>query len=166
MRIKVESLGEEISKKAGKGFYKTFKVNYTSDGQARSKDLVSFEKEVYDAIKNSSVGDQFDIALVKNGNFWNWKEAKKVVGEEAAPAAKGTSYQSNARFETPEERALRQVYIIRQSSLAQAVAYSGLLGEDDRDLDTILNIADTFTQYVLNGRDGGDSDASAGTLVE
>ena len=62
---------------------------------------------------------------------------------------------TGSNYETKEERAARQVYIIRQSSLATAV---DLLGQG-ASTDTVIETAKVFEAYVL-GNPGSFDDLS------
>jgi hypothetical protein len=53
-------------------------------------------------------------------------------------------------YETHEERARRQVYIIRQSSLSTAVAYLTLTGKTKSTPEEVIKVADQFANYVLD----------------
>ncbi|MHB8602215.1 MAG: hypothetical protein ACYC9R_06220 [Nitrosotalea sp.] len=160
MRIRVNNVGEETSKKSTKGFYKVFTLAYTSDGKDRTRDIPNFNKETYTALKAASAGDEFDISLVKNGEYTNWDKVEKAVSQ--TPALLNSSFKKTSTYETPEERAQRQVYIIRQSSISSAVAL-----KPKADVQEIIDVADEFVHYVLNGLDLDTTDnSSAANSVE
>ena len=161
MRIKVLSVGEETSKKSTKGFYKVFNLTYLTDGKSRSKDIPNFDKATYETLKNSTEGDEFDITLVKNGDFTNWGGVEKAVAS-SVDSGSGTGAAASKRastYESSEERAARQVYIIRQSSIANAINTLGANVVGAVDPGQVMSIAEIYTQYVLNGpeKDAGDS---------
>ena len=163
MRIKVLSVGEETSKKSTKGFYKVFNLSYLTDGKSRSKDIPNFDKATYETLKNSHEGDEFDITLVKNGDFTNWGGVEKAVASSSSSGSTsgetGSASKRASTYESSEERAARQVYIIRQSSIANAITTLGAQTVGAVDPGQVMSIAEIYTQYVLNGPpvDAGDS---------
>jgi hypothetical protein len=55
-------------------------------------------------------------------------------------------------WETPEERALKQVYIVRQSSIANAIALLAVEGPGiTPDVEWVIATAKTFENYVFDG---------------
>ena len=74
----------------------------------------------------------------KQGDFWNVMSINKTDGMEvphipdrvAAPAAPTTSKPAGkvlgSTYDTPEERAKKQVYIVRQSSITASLGYFNL----------------------------------------
>ena len=105
-------------------------VNYTTqDGKVETKNLMSFAKNgVYPVLSTAKQGETFEVQLGKNDKgYWEFTSATKTTGQGAqAPAGKATSPAGSpaprSNFETPEERAARQVFIIRQSSLSTATS--------------------------------------------
>jgi hypothetical protein len=93
--------------------------------------------------------------MVKDGEYWNWVGVAKAEGE-AAPtsATKGSSgYKVPDReWETREERNARQVMIVRQSSISNAIA---LLPKAE--FTTILDIAGKFEAWVFRKDDAPQS---------
>lgn len=142
-----------------KGKYKQANVAYKgSDGKVQSRFLVSFGdyKHVYDKLTQATQGDLFEIKLEKvvgkdNVERWQWTGAEVVgkAGVGAAPsAAKAATASPRSSFETPEERAKRQVYIVRQSSISNAIELASL-NNKKASVKDILETADQFVQYVF-----------------
>ena len=107
---------------------------------------------MFKAVCEAPPGTTAEVETEKNdAGFWEWTSFKRIqmteqektpVGEPSKPAvavAKST-------YETPEERAKKQVYIIKQSSLANAIQY---LPEGSSVAD-VVSIAQVFTDWVLN----------------
>ena len=63
-------------------------------------------------------------------------------GKTAAPAARSS-------YETPEERALRQVLIVRQSNISSAVALLSVGGKSALKVEDVLVVAKQLEQYVF-----------------
>lgn len=140
MRIEVLRLDPVV--KEAKYFHYT--IHYLNDGKEFKRKLVSFStgKLPYDALKAAKPGEKYDIKLEKdeNGN-WFWSEVIKVTGE-AMSAKDGTTGKAG-NWETTEERARRQILIVRQSCLAQAVAMNEGISEDE-----IIKLAEKFEAWV------------------
>jgi hypothetical protein len=144
MLIKVTRLEGPV--RADKG-YRTLGVVYESDGREKTQRLVDFgaTKPCFEVLLNAAPGDVYEITLQKNGEYWNWVSASaatKEASKTSAPATRST-------YETPEERATRQLYIIRQSSVANALTlHAATKGVS---LAQVLETAEGIVQYVLNG---------------
>lgn len=149
--MKVQIVSIEIE---NKGKYKQANVVYknldkNTEGNTR---LVSFGdgQKAFLAVAQASVGDTFDVTVKQNGNYWNWVEAVKVDGTESTSTSK-PSVSPKSTYETPEERAKKQVYIIRQSSLERSIDYFNLIGNKKATESDVISLADIFTNYVVNG---------------
>lgn len=149
MAIRVEVLKVDIE---SKGKYTVANVAYKGpDGKVDAKKLMSFvNKEVYAVFKDAQPGDVFEVVSEKIDGYWNWTSA--VVGGkntgQSAPAKGTTTPRSN--FETPDERASRQVYIVKQSSISNAVA---LLTNDPKakpSVEDVIGIAQEFVDFVFS----------------
>lgn len=111
-----------------KGSYECLEVYHKKDGEAQKpKKVMSFvNKEVFNTLKKASAGDVFTVTAEKDAkDYWQW--TKVVSG--AAPSSSSSSASSapagkvvGSNWETAEERAKKQVYIVRQSSISAAVA--------------------------------------------
>lgn len=130
-----------------KGKYKQLDVNYKDNGKVASRKVFSFGKSepAFLALTTAVNGNVFDIQMEKEGKFWNWISATKVDKPVAVTA---TPVPQRGNWETPEERAQRQVYIIRQSSLSSAIS---LLKTEKviPKVDDIIWHAKIFENYVL-----------------
>lgn len=117
------------------------------DGKVDSRKLPSFiYKDVYALLSKAKQGDQFDIESKKVLNekdgkeYWQWVSAV-TAGKGVAPASKSAP---RSTYETPEERAARQVYIVRQSSVSAAVAL-----KPKASVEEIIDTAKQFEAYVF-----------------
>jgi hypothetical protein len=123
-------------------------------------------KEVFNALKESKFGDIFNVTRVKNDKgFWDWTavrggsmadSASNSVGTNDVPATsnfvKGTpSPKSN--YETTEERAARQVLIVRQSSISSAFEFA--FAHNTKDPQEVIAIAKQFEAYVFGKEAAG-----------
>lgn len=150
------------AKGKGQG-YNQLEVTYKDDkGQTKSKKIMSFANPtVFATLKNANKGDVFDVEMVKNGDFWNWTSVTPVDGSVAsAPAAStgfsktaATSAPGRSNFETPEERALRQRLIVRQSSITAAFEFLKNQNQVAEDLDQVLDTAERVYDWVYKKPD-------------
>lgn len=136
----------DIPKKNGKGTYGKLTVTHkTDEGKVEAKAVMDFAtpSEAFERLKKATKGDRFAVSREKDANgYWVWTGVDtQVAGPKAAtaPAARPS-------YETSEERAARQVYIIKQSSIASAVAF--YQGKDVLP-EKVLETAEKFKQYVL-----------------
>lgn len=124
--------------------YSFIPLTYTDKGKTFTRKIVSFSP-VYEAISAAVAGDTFEVDVKKNANgIYEWMSAVKVDASAALPSAGTTGKSGN--WETTEERARRQVLIVRQSCLAQAVALANTrFGTDMLD---VLQTAAQFEAWV------------------
>jgi hypothetical protein len=94
-----------------------------------SKKIVSFtNKDVYNTLKAASAGDEFTVTAVKGEQYWEWQNVSPR-GEAPAEVSTGGNVSNSkpaaqspkSTYETPEERAKKQLYIVRQSSIGSAI---------------------------------------------
>ncbi len=144
MQIKIVEVGSPELKQGPKAKYSTFKLSYAVDGKLRDRKIMSFDKDVYAALKAASPGEMYDVEVVKDGEFWNWKAVSKAGS--SAPEAGAGKYPASTGFsrETPEEKAAREIRIVKQSTLGYAVTALGA-GHTDSEY---FDMAKRFEQYV------------------
>lgn len=160
------------SKKQGASPYQMLEVAYknnTFQSKVESKKIMPFgaQKATFDALAVAQPGESYDVEVVKNaGGFNEWvsvqKAAAGAVGASPVQASgmrnnAGTGAPRSSNFETPEERALRQVYIVRQSSLATAERLHSVGAKAPVKVDELINTAKKLEAYVFNRGMGSDS---------
>jgi hypothetical protein len=129
--------------------YQIAEVIYKNDrGDTQTKKLMSFANPAtYATLKDAKNGDVFTITQVKNDKgFWDWTSATAGAAAEANAGATGATKSftpTKSSYETTEERARRQILIVKQSCLAQAINF------DKTNLDNTLEIADKLVSWVL-----------------
>lgn len=137
MRIKIIKVGDIAKEKT----FFVLPLSYESDGKTQDKKIYSFNTEAYKILKDAKPDQHYDVKLLKDKNgYWQWDKV------ELTTQASGTGGGNSRGFETPEERAHRQVLIVRQSCLAQAVAVKGA-GEENAD--NITELAEKFESWVM-----------------
>jgi hypothetical protein len=159
MLINIVDVGAPNTHAAKNGrSYQSIEVTYKNDqGQTQSKKLMSFSNPtVFNHIRDLTKGDALNVTTEKDANgYWQWTG---IGGDNAVAETKQTTPATGGRvtgsnYETKEERAARQVFIIRQSSLSTAVE---LLGTGSKVTDVIAT-AKEFEAYVFSKATGIDA---------
>lgn len=166
MLIQVVSSSVE-TKPTQKGSYQQLEVvykNLTYQGKIESKKLMSFgaNANAFKTLADAPTGSQWEVTVVKNAQGYN--DWTAVVAASAAPAsspqtgaqARTQPGQTRSTYETPEERAQRQIYIIRQSSISSAVATLSVGAKSVKPED-VLAVAKQYENYVFDIKDPGPS---------
>lgn len=134
-----------IRTKAEKG-YPIIELAYkTEEGQTKGMRIFGFgpQADIAATAGNAKEGDVLEATFAKNEKgYWQFKTLEPT--EEKVEQTKKTS----GTWETSEERARRQVMIVRQSSLSTAVALSQM-GEVVSPAE-VIEVAKQFEAYVLS----------------
>jgi hypothetical protein len=155
MLINIVDVGTPSTKASSNGrSYQEIEITYkTENGQVANKKLMSFSNpSVFNHIKGLAKGEVVNVTTVKNAKgFWDWtgigNEGDAPVATQSKPAtAQAGGRVTGSNYETKEERAARQVFIIRQSSLSTAVE---LLGQG-KSVDEVIATAKQFEAYVFS----------------
>lgn len=155
---KITILKQETVTPAGKK-YQVCELGYrTEDNKTKAMKIFGFgdQKAVFDVATKLQPGDIVDAYLAQSDKgFWQFssltptgtKEA--TTGEQARSAAAPSAARGN--WETPEERQAKQVMIVRQSSLSNAVAFfaSREPKGTTADAKAVVELAKFFEAYVL-----------------
>jgi hypothetical protein len=141
-----------------KGKYRAAIVNHkTADGKVDSKPIMSFTyKDVFATLSTAQQGDKFEVDSQKIKNekdgkeYWTWV-AVTPMGKSGEVTTNKVAQSVRSSYETPEERAARQVYIVRQSSISAAIALAEVNKAKGATVEEIIQVAKTFEDYVFNG---------------
>lgn len=135
---------EAVPKPKGGTYDKATVVYKGYEGKLESKALMGFAtpKEVWEVVTNAKKGDTYSVDREKDpsGKYWNWVG----ITRQDMPVKPATA-PVKPTYETPDERAHRQVLIVRQSCLSNAV---NLLGPKSK-VEDVLKTADIFVDYVM-----------------
>lgn len=128
MKIQIQFISADVE---DKGKYKMAEITFKdlAKGSVASKKLMSFgNPTVYKTLVDAKKGEVYEITMEKNDKgYWDWVAAGISNGVDTASkgvpeASKSSGFSSpKSTYETPEERAKKQVYIVRQSSLGHAI---------------------------------------------
>jgi hypothetical protein len=136
----------------GRSNYEVANVNYLVGDTAKTQKIVSFANpQVFKAVQ-ALVGKTVQISTVVANGYTNWSEVVEAAGD-SAPASTGAPGTSTGRtsvstYETPEERKIKQLYIVRQSSITNAIATLSLGAKAPLDPQAVLGIAQTYVDFV------------------
>lgn len=158
-RIQVLSVTIDTKKAANGKDYNIAEVAFKnlSTGKVEAKKILSYSK-IYSDVAGFAGGQIFDVVDEKNGTtgYWDWVSVTRVLDndvgmvKEASTARRESVTPTRSTYETPEERAQKQVYIVKQSSLSSAVEVfkhnnpKGAINPDD-----VITMAQGFVDWVF-----------------
>lgn len=160
LNIQIINVSKE-NKQGLKSTYVMLEVTYKDlgTGKVGNKKIMSFSnKAVFETLSNAANGNQFEVKAEKKGDFWEWVNVSPLTGGSAQNAGSGGTYQKQSSagnavqsktWETAEERAQRQVYIIRQSSLSNAIATLTAGAKAPPKSGDIISLAREYENYVF-----------------
>lgn len=143
--------------KQPKGYVKTIVSYKTDDGKTKGMTILPFkeQEQVAAAFATAQPGDVFNVSFRKNDrDFWEFAPVPTKLGETKQATMGATSGgTTRSNWETPEERAQRQLYIIRQSSLERAIQFFDLTKNNKASPSDVTDMAALFEQFVVNGKE-------------
>lgn len=153
MKVKILDVNIENVVK-GKSRYSKAAVTYTYNGEARTQNVMSFTNpQVFKTVQDS-VGQEVEVTVIKNGAGYNeWSSVDPVGSGPSAQVPSSAPTPSTApqstrvtgsNYETPAERAQKQVYIVKQSSISAAIA----LATSNKEKQTAAEIIATAKEFV------------------
>ena len=156
MSYKITVLKVDVTK-APKGYFVAEIAYKTEDGKTKGMKVLDFvQKDVFKVVKDAKPGDILNANFEQNAKgYWQFAHvvATGTKGDTTVPATASGSpaatTKSPGNWETSAERATRQVMIVRQSSLSNAINFSELIGNKKADLEDIVAVAKVFEGYVL-----------------
>jgi len=167
MQFNISVLSCVTSTKTGKTGkpYQEVEVAYKDLNQNKvaSKKIFSFSP-IFKVAAGAQPGQQFTVEAQKPGEYWEWVSMTQLPpGTEqastAAPtASKGsTTPITKSTYETAEERAARQVLIVKQSSISAAVAILSPGAKSSLKVEDVLSTAQTLTDWVFGNKLGAQA---------
>ncbi len=153
---KITVLKQETVTPAGKS-YKVCELGYrTEEGKVKAMKIFGFgdSKGVFDVASKLQSGEIVEAQFAQNDKgYWQFSSLTPTGTKEAADKGNTHSSSSASRgnWETPEERAARQVMIVRQSSLSNAIAlFAGQAPKGHAATpEDVIMVAEQFEAYVL-----------------
>ena len=156
MSYKITVLKISINKAPGKN-YNIAEVAYkTEDGKTKGMKVLDFvQKDVFAVLTTVNAGDVLNADFEQNAKgFWQFAQVSKTGEKQevsAAPAMANSPAPSvnKGNWETSDERAARQVMIVRQSSLSNTINYFELTGHKKATPEDVIAVSKLFEAFVM-----------------
>lgn len=107
------------------------------------------------------VGQTVEVENKKEGDFWQWVSINaNTASTSQAPASAGSASPTRvtgSNYETKEERAARQVLIVKQSSLSNAVALASVGAKTPPKTEDVLELAQVLADWVFDAQEKNPS---------
>jgi hypothetical protein len=138
--------------------------NLSFGNKVEGRKIMSFgpSGSSFKVLSNARAGDVYEIVVEKIDGYNTWIEAKKSDGSAVDSSPPATAQRTTATagttsgnaspkstYETPEERAKKQVYIVRQSSVGSAIEVLSVGAKTSPDVDKVIELAKVFENYVF-----------------
>jgi hypothetical protein len=140
----------------GRKKYGKATVNYAYNGEARRQNVMSFSNpDVFKKVQELQ-GQTVEVEVGKNDKGYSeWRSISAASGTSApaSSASASTTRVSGSNYETKEERAARQVLIVKQSSLSSAVATLSPGAKTALDANAVLELAQKYADWVFTTED-------------
>lgn len=159
----VDVVREDKPSSNGKGTYGQLTVTYRSGGKIAEKKLMSFTNPaVFKHFEKAQKGENVDVTSVKNEKtgYWDWTaigggEASQAPSQQSSSnaATSSSTRVTGSNYETKEERAVKQRYIVRQSSLSVASQVLAVGAKGSPKSSEIISLAKEFESYVFSTED-------------
>jgi hypothetical protein len=162
------NLNAQVPKKDG-GSYPGATITFRdANGKVQEKgfhaNAFKYNAALKNGLENLSAGDEFTAVLEKKDDFWNWLSVSKGIAsatKEQTKSQNNTQQASKAApstYATAEERAQTQKYIVRQSSITNALKLlelnqqelKGLKEKQTYSTDDVIALASDFEAYVFD----------------
>jgi len=159
---KIKVIKTEVTKAAKYDMLEVTYTNLSYQNKLESKKLPNFKNpEVFNTLVKAVDGDVFDVDQVKDGQYWQWERIRKGVEGAATTQEEGSGFPTGSTkavsspkstYETPEERAKKQVYIVRQSCLSNAIGTLAIGAKSAPESKAVIILAQEYEKFVF-GRD-------------
>lgn len=148
MQVTIKNVDVE-NVRNGRKQYSKATVDYLFKGESRQQKIMSFANPEVFKLVQEMVGQEVEVELTKNdAGYSEWKSitpAGQAPSNASGGAAAPATRVSGSNYETKDERAARQVLIVKQSSLGTAVEALG----PGKAPDEYLDLAGVFTDWVF-----------------
>jgi hypothetical protein len=142
-----------------KGKYKVALVAYRDQGKAKDKKVMSFGAQegafkALQKLEGKAKGINLTVTMEKNKDgYWDWIQlAEGGGGADTSSASGGNAVPAKGNWETPEERATKQVYIVKQSSLSNAIAVLNQI-KKSYEVAEVITLAKEFESFVFGSNE-------------
>jgi hypothetical protein len=166
--VNIVDVQVEVKKPGPKG-WSLATVTYLKDGEQRRQNVVSFSNPaVYKAVQQH-IGEEVEVSITKNAKGYDeWAAVSPTEGGATRQVATATTANvtgsqnasssgtrvTGSNYETPAERARRQVLIVRQSSLSNAIDFIKATNQEINSNEELFALAQQFVDFVFDeGKD-------------
>lgn len=158
MKVTIKDVNVEWVAK-GKTKYGKASVAYTYNGEQRSQNIMSFANPTVFKQVQELVGQEVEVTMTKNsGGYSEWSaievDATEGVKTPSTGTPTNTTRVTGSNYETAEERAKKQVYIIKQSSITAAISILNSQNQPAT-VDAVKETAQDLTDWVLGNDNKG-----------
>lgn len=139
---------EEVKK--GRSSYSIANVVYTFKGTQKEQKLMSFANpQVFKDVQTYK-GQEVAVEVAKNDKGYDqWAKISPVGAGSTAPGAPPTPGKvTGSNYETADERKMRQLLIVRQSSITNAIATLTPGAKAALDAELVLALAQKYVDFV------------------
>lgn len=161
MQIQINVLSVSINHiPNAKGGYDVAEVAYKDlkDGKVNGKKIMSFvDAALFTSVKALVAGQTYNVEMLKEPakdgkEYWQWKSITPSTGAPVETNKTAGYAAPKSTYETTEERKLRQNFIIRQSSLSNAI---DVLKTEKNipNKEEVAALAEFFVSFVYNKPD-------------
>lgn len=147
--VQVEWVDQGRGKKYGKA-----QIQYDYRGEPRKQNIMSFSNpDVFKKVQEMT-GQTVEVELTKNDK--GYTEWKSILAAQTTTEARGAATSTTATvnrasgYETKEERAAREVRIVKQSSLKAAVETMTPGSKAALDANAVIELAQKYTDWVFD----------------
>jgi len=158
MQITIIDVGTPAQKTSSTGrLYQEIELMYKDDqGKLASRKIMSFTTNLYKTVQTLQKGAVVFVQRQKNEKT-GYNDWVGISTEGTAPVAQQSTSSSTSaptrvtgsNYETKEERAARQVMIVRQSSISSAIAAQSIGSKGPLTPDAVIAYAKQLEAYVL-----------------
>lgn len=155
-QVTIQDVRVETVTKGRNSYQVATVVHTTPRGETKEKKVMSFSNPaVFAVVSKATSGQSFEVGYTPGDQYYNWatitplgdasSPAKASTGGTAAPAGGKVAVST---YETAEERKIKQLYIVKQSSIANALEYLKLKDDKEFGVSDVLEIAQDFVDYI------------------
>lgn len=153
MRVEIKNVNVEWVGAGAKKYGKAV-IEYTYNGESRRQNVMSFSNPAVFKQVQELTGQTVEVEVGKNDKGYSeWRSIQVATGNApvagATATATGNTRVSGSNYETKEERAARQVLIVKQSSLSAAVATLTPGAKAALDPKVVTDLAQEFADWVF-----------------
>lgn len=149
----IQDFRVETVQKSPKNSYQVGIAVYTTmKGEQKEKKIMSFANpSVFSKLKDMKFPQTCEITYVEGDQYYGWAKVQEVTEDvpKATTAPSGGKV-LGSQYETREERVTRQLHIVRQSSLSNAIAALTAGAKTPPKTEDILDLAQTFVDFVYS----------------